>query len=169
MEFLKQGPFLSHQEYLTFAYLYARKSHDPSTQVGALIADPEGRILSYGANNFPFGTQWLSERWEKPGKYMWVEHAERNAIFQAAKMGEKTNGATMYCTWFSCADCARAIIQAGITRIIGHNVQMYADRLAWASSMDIANIMLDEAGIERIYIEDHLGMEIRFNGQKVVV
>lgn len=164
------GPLMTEEEYLGMAYNYALKSLDPSTQNGALLANPEGLIISYGANNFPRGVERLDERWERPGKYQWVEHAERNSIFSAAKHGEKTQGATMYCPWFACADCARAIIQAGIVRVVGHDTPLHEGGSdSWKQSIAVANTMLDEAGVERSYIEADFGIQIRFNEQLVKV
>jgi dCMP deaminase len=60
-------------------------------------------------------------RWARPLKYQFVEHAERNAIFNAARIGVKTEGCWAFMNFMPtpCADCARALIQAGIVKIIG--------------------------------------------------
>jgi len=56
----------------------------------------------------------------RPAKYRWTEHAERNAIFSAARMGVSIVGATMYLPWFPCAECARAIVQSGIGALVAY-------------------------------------------------
>src|SRR5687768_3524816 len=122
---------------LQAAYFHASKySTDPNTQNAAVLIDdmPSGfddsgryilskKIVASGANHFPDGVKELPERWERPIKYSYVEHAERNCIYSAAKRGIKTDGLVMYCPWFACADCARAIIQAGIAEVVGHDIE----------------------------------------------
>ena len=95
------------------------KSKDKRTQVGAIIVGPDKEIVSTGYNSFPRGIKdTLSERQERPEKYFWFEHAERNAIYNAARIGVSTKGCTMYLTCgMPCADCARGIINSGIIRI----------------------------------------------------
>ena len=95
------------------------KSKDERTKIGAVIVGKDKEIVSTGYNSFPRGIDdWKSERQERPEKYYWFEHAERNAIYNAARIGVSTKGCTMYLTCgMVCADCARAIINAGIVRI----------------------------------------------------
>ena len=109
-------------EFMLEAYRWAEKfSTDPSTQNGAVLVSfdgwRDGQIVAWGANHFPQGVLESDERWQRPLKYSYVEHAERNAIFDAAARGVATAGLTMYVPWFACADCGRAIIQAGISNI----------------------------------------------------
>lgn len=95
------------------------KSKDERTQIGALIVGKDNEIVSSGYNSFPRGiVDSLSERQERPEKYYWFEHAERNAIYNAARIGVSTKGCTMYLTCgIPCADCCRGIINAGIEKI----------------------------------------------------
>ena len=92
-------------------------SKDRSTKIGAVIAR-ENRILATGYNGFPIGCDdEIDERHERPAKYFWTEHAERNAIFSAAAHGIRLEGADIYLMCDSvCGDCARAIRQVGIRR-----------------------------------------------------
>ena len=76
-------------------------------------------VVGYGTNHFPCGIEKKQERLERPLKYSLIEHAERDAIYDAAKSGKSTSGTIMYAPWFACADCGRAIIQAGISEVIG--------------------------------------------------
>lgn len=141
-------------------------STDPSTQNGAVIVDGLYRkLLSQGANHFPEHVTESLDRWERPIKYSYVEHAERNAIYAAAKIGVGLDGMTMYCPWAACADCARAIIQSGIRRLVTHKIMADATPDHWKSSIVIATRMLQEAGV----IHDELiipisDIQIRFNG-----
>ncbi len=122
-----------------------------------------------GANHFPDGVVDSPDRWERPIKYSFVEHAERMAIYNAAFNGIPTDGAKLYCPWFACADCARAIICAGIREVIGLQ-SYYADKSAhWDESIKLANIMLDEAGVKRRYIDHTFGIQILRQGSLITV
>src|SRR5690606_1923869 len=90
---------------------------------------------------------WLPERISPPDKYAWTEHAERNAIYAAAQRGTATAGCRMYLTWQPCADCARAIIQAGITAVVTGSLSTRDER--WRASLELAGLMLDEAQVAR--------------------
>lgn len=161
---------LSDLEYLRIAYRTAQgMSNDPSTQNGAILVDPRtGQVRVRAANRFPEGVVESYERWQKPLKLQFVEHAERNAIYAAAKQGIRTDGLTMYCPWFACADCARGIIQAGIKKVVGHNLSLHYKRVDWQASVDLAITMLKEAGIETSYCSGAVGgVAIRFAGQEV--
>jgi dCMP deaminase len=93
-------------------------SKDSSTKVGAVIVDDEKRIISMGYNGFPTGAEdEVEERNQRPLKYKWAEHGERNCIYNAARIGVQTKGTTMYVNYFPCTDCARAIIQGGIKNL----------------------------------------------------
>lgn len=148
-------------DYLAIAYFEAENwSPDPSTKNGALIIDDDGKILTAGVNRFPDRVIESAERWESQTKLIYVEHAERNAIFAAAAMGIKTEGMTMVCPWFACCDCARAIIAAKIRRVVGHQDIIdfaLANNPRWNESIKHANQMLDEARIERIYHKGKIG------------
>ena len=92
-------------------------SDDPHTQVGCVIATPHNHILSIGANKFTTGVKSSARNTERPEKYDWIEHAERNAIYSAARNGVALKGATMYLPGFPCVECARAIAQSGIASL----------------------------------------------------
>jgi len=132
------------------AVLISQKSKDPSTQVGCIIVNDDNVILSTGFNGFPRGIEedW-KDRWKSPEKYHWVEHAERNAIFNAARVGVSLNGAKAYLNWEPkpCAECSRALIQAGIKEVIGPNRPFTGKGAGKHYSIDHAEIMLAEAGV----------------------
>jgi dCMP deaminase len=167
---------MSDFEFLKKAYEFAiEHSTDPSTQNGAVLVK-ESEIVASGANHFPRGVQELPERWQRPAKYQFVEHAERNAIFDAARNGVPTSGLTMYCPWFACADCARAIIQAGIVEVVGHYDPHAEYRFGqpvsdvWKNSIKVALGMLEEAGVKMRWIDDKILSDeqtILFNGVSV--
>ena len=85
------------------------KSKDKKTKIGAVIVGKDNEIVSTGYNSFPRGIDDnVAERQERPEKYFWFEHAERNAIYNAARIGVSTKGCTMFLTCdIPCADCAR--------------------------------------------------------------
>jgi dCMP deaminase len=103
--------------YLRLAFFIAERSEDPSTQTGAVIVGPDMEIRSTGFNGLPRGVVQKLDRFQRPAKYQFMEHAERNAIYNAARMGTPTLGCSMYVNAFPCADCARGIIQAGIKNL----------------------------------------------------
>ncbi|TXH17542.1 MAG: CMP deaminase [Hyphomicrobiaceae bacterium] len=157
--------------FLRKAYQYAREqSTDPSTQNFAIIVDPRDNcIISQGPNRFPKGVHESPMRWERPLKYSYVEHAARNAIYAAARQGISTFKTVMYCPWFACADCARGIIEAGISEVVGHAASIHKSRPDWQKSIDVALDMLCEAGVKLRYVDGHLGCSIRFDGNIVTV
>lgn len=153
---------------LKLAYIIAQESLDPSTQVGAVIYKRWARDMPSGSNNFPDGIEPLPERYQdRDTKLVYTEHAERSAIYNAAKIGFNTNGATLYCPWFACIDCARAIICAGISDVVGHKQALDKTPERWLSSVTIAHAMLKEAGVNLRWYDGKIGGDIavRFNGE----
>lgn len=114
--------FISWEEYfMGIAMLSAKRSKDPGTQVGACIVNDENKILSMGYNGMPIGCDDSKMPWEREGefletKYPYVCHAELNAILNNSIRSLK--GATLYTTLFPCNECAKAIIQSGIKKVI---------------------------------------------------
>ena len=133
------------------------KSKDKNTQIGVVVVGKDNSIVSTGYNSFARGiNDDIDERQEKPEKYFWFDHAERNAIYNAARIGLSTLGTTMYMTCgISCADCARAIINSGISKIILRTGRG-ATTQKWQESSKRSMQMFKEAGIEVIYFENNL-------------
>lgn len=137
--------------------LIASKSKDTSTKVGCVIVDKNHSIISTGYNGFPRGVDdSKKERYERPMKYSYTEHSERNAIYNAARRGNKVEECRMYVDWLPCCDCARAIIQSGIKEVIIDGRDLNKKReywnQRWRESMIISYNMFSEAGvIIRIY------------------
>ena len=130
------------------------KSKDNNTKIGVVIVGKDNEIVSTGYNSFPRGIDdSVEERQEKPEKYFWFEHAERNAIYNAARIGVSTLGTTMYMTCgISCADCARAIINAGISKIVLSSGKG-AMSPKCVESAQRSNQMFTEAGIQIEYYD----------------
>lgn len=141
--------------FMRLAQHVATKSKDRSTQVGAVIVR-DHRIVSTGYNGFPTGIcDDINSRHERPAKYLWTEHAERNSIYIAARHGVMLIGTTIYITGggIACADCARAIIQAGITEAVGM-VGKFEGKGPWAESYKVGEEMLLEAGVKLVFLND---------------
>jgi dCMP deaminase len=116
-------------------------SKDPSTKVGAVIVRPDNTVASLGYNGFPRGVNDDDRLFDRKQKYPMTVHAEMNAILHAS---ENLYGYTLYVyPLLTCANCAAAIIQAGITSVVA--VHRHNDR--WIESNDIALTMFDEAGV----------------------
>ncbi len=105
--------------FLQIAEVVKLRSKDPNTQIGAVVVDEDNQIVATGYNGFPRGAQDVIERFERPMKYDYFEHAERNAIYAAARRGAALKGCRLYLSGphFSCLDCTRAIIQTGIKEV----------------------------------------------------
>lgn len=131
------------------------KSKDQSTQIGAVIVGKDNEVRSTGYNSFPRGLDDnKAERQERPEKYFWFEHAERNAIYNAARVGIPLDGSTIYLTsGLPCADCARAIINSGIKKVYCKSVCTTKNKEKWAESQDKALQMLKECGVEVIFYD----------------
>lgn len=135
-----------HVRMLQRAYLNAAQSPDTSTQNGSVLVTREGENID-DYNHFPQNISITKSRLERPTKYAYIEHAERNVIYTAAKFGLVTNGARLYCTWYACTDCARAIIQAGIFEVIGHAEMFRNTPDRWKETIIKAFEMFKEAGV----------------------
>jgi len=109
--------YRTQQMYLEMAYVIARQSLDPHRQVGALLVKGN-QILAYGFNGTPTNYPSNDCKDENGKTYCHVVHAEINAIAKAAEHGVSTKGATLYSTTVPCIECAKAIIQSGITSVV---------------------------------------------------
>jgi dCMP deaminase len=135
--------------FMAMARLVATKSKDTSVKVGTVIVGPDHEVRSTGYNGFPRGIdETRAYRWERPDKYEWVEHAERNAVYNAARMGMSLKGCTAYMESPPCTDCGRALIQAGIERVVVTINNPFMDREDWQDSIQFAIDMLREAGVD---------------------
>lgn len=142
--------------YIEMAMLVSTKSKDPSTQVGCVIVGPDNEIRTTGFNGFARGVNELahasdhilSSRWHRPAKYEWVEHAERNAVYNAARIGVPLKGCRAYLNWepHPCVNCAKGLIQAGIIEVIGPDIPFPSSSgTDW--KFDISCTMMDEAKV----------------------
>ena len=151
-------------EYLREACRYAvQHSHDPETQNGAVLVT--SRQVIYAANCVPTGVARPEHRLARPFKYDFVEHAERAAIYKAAAAGAATAGAKLFCPWFACTDCARAIVAAGIREVVGLIALRNATPARWLLKVEMAEKMLAEACVSQRLLAYTVGVTIRFDGR----
>ena len=126
----KREGYINWDEYfMGIALLSGERSKDPNSQVGACIVSQDNKILSMGYNGFPIGCSDDDVPWEREGnildtKYPYVCHAELNAILNYP--GNTLKGSKIYVTMFPCNECAKAIIQSGIKKIV-YKEDKYAD------------------------------------------
>jgi|TARA_B100001964_G_C13945217_1_gene470791 dCMP deaminase len=138
--------------FMSMAYLVAMKSEDSSTHVGAVIVGPDNEIVSTGYNGLARGVRPQRDRHKRPEKYHWYAHAERNAVYNAARIGVPLKDCRIYTQWIPCSGCAIAIIQSGIKEVIVHD--LYVPTEKWSDSSKRSLEMFDEAGITfRLYEE----------------
>ena len=142
---MKRQDYISWDEYfMGVALLAAKRSKDPNTQVGACIVDQNNVILTTGYNGFPKGCSDDEFPWNREGeitKYPFVVHAELNAILNAS--GKSLIGARLYVALFPCNECAKAIIQAGISEVV-----YLSDKYADTAGIKASKMMLTAAGVK---------------------
>ena len=143
----KRRDYISWDEYfMGVALLAAQRSKDPNTQVGACIVDEQNRILSTGYNGFPHGCSddefpWNRDESLGETKYQFVVHAELNAILNSR--GKTLAGAKVYVGLFPCNECAKAIIQAGLSEVV-----YLSDKYHNTPSTVASRRMLESAGVK---------------------
>lgn len=137
---------ISWDEYfMGLSHLSALRSKDPNTQVGACIVDQENKVVSIGYNGMPRGCSDQEFPWERDGgfldtKYAFVVHAELNAILNSIR---SVKDCTIYVSLFPCNECAKAIIQSGIKKVVYES-----DKYDGIDSNIASKKMLKEAGVE---------------------
>ena len=145
---MKRTDYITWDEYfMGIAMLAAKRSKDPSTQVGACIVSHDNIIISTGYNGMPKGCSDDEFPWARSGetddqtKYPYVVHAELNAILNAN--GRDLRGSRIYVALFPCNECAKAIIQSGI-----REVYYLSDKYADTMMNLVSKRMLDAAGVK---------------------
>ena len=148
----KRQDYITWDEYfMGVALLSARRSKDPSTQVGACIVNDKNKIVGAGYNGLPMGCDDDEFPWEKQGdflntKYPYICHAELNAILN--NIGMDLHGCKIYTALFPCNECSKAIIQSGITEVI-----YLSDKYKGTDIFKASKIMLDKSGVKYRKVE----------------
>lgn len=162
-----------YREWLAYCYIQAQYSPDPSTQNAACLVGPNGDLWPGTADVNRPTDKWImtEEDWERPRKYSLVGHAERACIFYAARMGIATHDCTMVACWASCAECAIAIVESGIKRLIRHKRDAYAQ---WDASTTLGDEIMKRNNVEIIEIVGSLSEhipnlpQVRFGGELIL-
>ncbi|MDD6467808.1 MAG: dCMP deaminase family protein [Erysipelotrichaceae bacterium] len=155
---MEQKQVISWDEYfMGLAHLSAKRSKDPSTQVGAVIVNEEKRIVGIGYNGMPYGCEDDEFPWDREGefldtKYPYVVHAELNAILNSI---QKLKNCTLYVSLFPCNECAKAIIQSGIRKIVYE-----CDKYAHTEATQASKRMLRAAGVELVQLDYQVEVSI---------
>ena len=130
--------------FMRMAHVIADRSKDPSTQAGAVVVNQQNVVVGLGYNGWPRGIETDDLPWERDGnlydsKYAYVVHAEENAVYNS---NAQTEGCKLYCTLFPCNECAKTIIQNGVTEIVFEN-DKYHEEEVWKASrrlFDLAGV-----------------------------
>jgi dCMP deaminase len=155
----KRLDYLSGDQYfMGIALLSAQRSKDPNTQVGACIVDRRRRIVGIGYAGFPSGCSDDDLPWAREGspletKYPYVCHAELNAILN--RNSADLVGCSVYVTLFPCNECAKAIVQAGLTEVV-----FLSDKYRDTDSNQAAKTMFRMAGVETRRFAGHIELSL---------
>ncbi len=146
-----------HRYFIDMLPLVAAKSKDIHTQVGVIFVDPYSHtIRSTGFNSIPHGVEDKPERYERPEKYEWIEHAERSAIDIAAKNGIALYNSIVYLPILPCHDCTKGLVNLEINSIVLDSVSMRRYQSMKNLPYYFTQTMLQEAGIPVIeLLEDN--------------
>lgn len=126
-------------------------SKDPSKKVCALFIAPEShQLLSAGYNGLPRKINETKERWDKPEKYNFIVHAEKNGIYNACRNGVSLKDSICIVTFFPCSECARALIQVGVKTVVSSYPDF--DHIKYGESFKYSVEMFNEVGINILYV-----------------
>ena len=148
---------MSDKQMLSTAYAVAARSPH-GTQNGATLVN-EGFLIGQGYNHPVCQIETVAHDFA-------YEHAERHAIYSAASQGHQTLGTTMFCPWAACPDCARAIILAGIHKVVVHKQRMALTPSRWAMRVNVGLLILADAGVKVVEFSGRVkAPAIRVNGE----
>ena len=162
----KRDDYLSWDEYfMGMALLSAKRSKDPSTQVGACIVNKDKKVVGLGYNGLPIGCDDDELPWDREGsfldtKYPYVCHAELNAILNSIK---SLKNCSIYVALFPCNECAKAIIQSGIKEVV-----YLSDKYSGSDSNVASKRMLDMSSVKYRQLKlENKKIEISFEIDKI--
>ena len=153
--FLEESPSRWDMRHYMLALHVSTWSKDPTTQVGAVIVGKRRRDIAIGYNGFPPGIEDLPERYmDRPTKYLFTQHAERNVLDNARF---DCADATLVTTMFPCAECTKSLISKGIRRLVTCPVPAPLEERGrhvptWRDSVPASIQMLKEAGVTVLYV-----------------
>ena len=153
---------IDYKKYMDMAIELSKNSRDESTKVGTVIIDKNGEVMVIGFNDLIKGCKYTPEVQVRPIKYKYFEHGERNAIYSAARLGVSTDGCTIISSGlFPCVECARAIVQSGIIKIVTFKPDY--EHPTYGEDFKLALDFLTDAGVEIVYYDE---LEKYKNGDK---
>lgn len=151
-------------------YLAASKSKDPRTKIGAILVR-DNNIISTGYNGFPRKVFDSDVRYvDRQLKHGLICHAEFNSVVTSARLGISTDKATLYSQGIPCCNCAKAVIQGGISKIVIHKQwpNLIHDK-KWVDSIELSNTMFKEAGVVIETFDKVLGIVGFLDGKEINV
>lgn len=154
---MNRKPVLDWDQYfMAMAHLAAFRSKDPNTQVGACIVNDQKRVVGLGYNGFPYGCSDQQYPWNREGEYLetkypYVVHAELNAILNSI---QNLKGCTLYVSLFPCNECAKAIIQSGIEKVVYES-----DKYDGTPENTASKKMFRDAGVQLEQLPDQVIIE----------
>jgi dCMP deaminase len=154
------------REKLFTAYQMAKNSNDSSTRNGAILCK-DGWNLCAGCNHYVNGFGDLPEHHERPMKYSLIEHAERDVIYAAAKMGIQTYELTLVANWVACPDCARAIVLSGIACVVTHKQCMDRTMDRWKEMVALGLKIIRDGGVKLVIWDGEVGGVTNLNDGEV--
>ena len=161
---IKTSKNKKYEDFLKECYRYAKKSNHPTTHVAAMLIK-NNKIILKGSNSFPPGVLQKKERFQGENKHIYLNHAERDVIFKAAKNGISTKGLIMVMPWLPCVLCANAIISAGIKKLIVHKQMIEKTSEDWKNELKDALELLKEAKISISAYDGITGMKAYMHGE----
>ncbi len=149
---MKHNPLPDTDRYfMTAARRASEASSDRSRKVGCVVVR-DGAVVATGWNGIGtmHGVEDKADRHDRSEKYFWAEHAERRAIYEAARFGAALEGATIYVSWFPCMDCARAVVECRFSAIVCGKEPDLSDP-QWGEDFKRVGTLLAEAGVRVRY------------------
>jgi dCMP deaminase len=140
--------------FMSLAHHIAHWSKERGRRVGTVIVGVDNEIRATGFNGFPRGVNdELAHRHDPDTgeKYFWSSHAERNAVYSAARIGIPLRGCTIYVPWFPCGECAKAIIQSGIVELVAYEPDLSDGK--WGPDFHRVLEMLSEGAVRVRYLK----------------
>jgi dCMP deaminase len=129
--------------FLGLAKVISQRSHDIHTQHGCVITDESNRILGVGYNGFPKGMADSLLPINRPDKYNWMIHAERNAL---ANCVIRPDNGIAYVTGQCCNNCIMSLWQEGIKQVFMldcHGTQLFDD-----NAQKLFDLFVEQTGMK---------------------
>lgn len=155
-----------YKKLLQKCYDKSHHSHHVSSHISAVLVDDEGNEKEWGVNNLPPGVQPLVSRMTGENRHIFLNHAERDVIYKAAKKGIPTNGLIMVMPWLPCIECANACISAGIKTLIVHRSLIEQAKDSWEAVFLESVQLLKEAEISVIAYDGLVETSVLLHGEQ---